>query len=145
LQNAPNAKIQFLFFFNEITSVVLTLCKFQEQSSQDFFRGCVFNPLHMHAKKIVFKRFKSPQILHFLMKKMCKAHFHPFAVIIFLFQTVGIQWGGSKFTFKEEEKMGAPTPPLGVSVGRPLRHLGENTGNTADRFFLNIVKTTLIS
>jgi hypothetical protein len=61
------------------------------------FKGGVFNPLHLNAKKY-FKRFKSLQKLHFFMKhvlfglnKMCKAHFHPFAVIISPFHAMGMQ------------------------------------------------------
>jgi hypothetical protein len=65
----------------------------QQCSSQDFFQGGVFNPLHLHGKKcFFFKRFNIVA-----KNKMCKAHFDPFSVIISPFHAVGMQWG-SKFT-----------------------------------------------
>jgi hypothetical protein len=61
-----------------------------------FFKGSVFNPLHLHAK-VFFKSFiKIVAKIEFFYETMFflafknKVHFHPFAVIISPYHAVGI-------------------------------------------------------
>jgi hypothetical protein len=68
-------------------------------------------------KKFFSKSFKLSKKLHFSMKlysfwfknKMCKAHFHRFAVIISPFHAMGVKISKQKFKKLFSPKQGAPT------------------------------------
>jgi hypothetical protein len=69
-----------------------------------FSRGAFLTPCTWTKKIIFSKDFNRHKncifwwnYVLFGLNKMCKVHFHPFAVIISPFHAVGMQWGGQKF------------------------------------------------
>jgi hypothetical protein len=72
--------------------------------------------INFFSKGAFFKSFKLSQKLHYVLfglNKMCKAHFHPFAVIISPFHAMGVK------IYKQ--KAGVPPPPGHRIVQMPWR------------------------
>jgi hypothetical protein len=66
------------------------------------------------------------------LNKMCKAHFHPFSVIISLFHAMGVKiYKKKKRKLKFLVTNGVPPPPWVPKRGAsaPLKHPDEKTGN----------------